>query len=622
MRKYLSFQEKLTQIWLSQILVVMALLILKVYFFTRALISAISAISEGSVSTCTKLNLVLDQLLNTLYQMSQTSQYAVQYAMQVWVQLVQMLLSLSIKITKGVIGLLIELYLGTFTCLCTAFVRGTLDLVSEVISSITELVQEAINGAMKAVDSALSKLSLVINGLITSFEAIKSFFSGDSSSVSDAMDSVSLSVGSLTNITIPTTFVDEISDLANSIPDFSDVLSNITSIVTLPLDVLDSHVSLLSVPEFSILARNQSYNVFGARCTEIKSTFAKLEKSTQTCSLYILIGLGAATLLVLCFLVWWTRRDSVRTQNLLQRLALEHLHIQIGNLLYQYDNRILSRVTESLDPRLQWLVSYTNTASLLRCVLIGLGGLLLFGLQSVVLNIIDRGSSRFLALSSDTEATQAHLLTMLGTWTNETSAYIETVQNSVNQNILAPIQQLSDELLSAILDVESTANDTINTIFGNTPFASPLRTIIYCTIGRKLDTIEAGLTWLVDNTELNVTSYSDPHITQAALDSVQQVSAEITDLSNDIYLAIQNLVEKYRGILQSELIVACVFVGIWVAMFVVGCSILAVRSMKTEIQPQEIGFPQQIDSAQARQLGYPFKDPFGAGSSIYSDILK
>ncbi|KAM9886916.1 hypothetical protein OXX79_013935, partial [Metschnikowia pulcherrima] len=108
---------------------------------------------------------------------------------------------LAAAVAKSIVSLLLELYLGTLTCLITALVKGTLELVSDILEDITNAVQTAINAVLKDFNSALSGLSSVINTVTTAVNAVESLFtSSDKSSVSNNISKVNLTVASLTSI--------------------------------------------------------------------------------------------------------------------------------------------------------------------------------------------------------------------------------------------------------------------------------------------------------------------------------------------------------------------------------------------------------------------------------------
>lgn len=622
MRKYLSFYEGLPQVWLSDIVVAVALLMVKVYLFTRALLASLASIEKATIRSCLKMNLMLDQVLNTLYQVSKVTQQAFEYAMDSTSEIIKVLLSLSITAVKGIILLLIDLYLGTLACLCTAFVHGTLEFVTDVVRTITETVDDAVNLAMKGINTALHLLSTVINGILATVATIKSIFSlNDTSSISDALDLVSLNIGKLNNISIPTTFVDTIADLSDSVPNFENVLSNLTGIVTAPLDVLHGHVKLLSVSQPFILSTqgNHTYDVLGHTCLELEDSFRKAMSITLKCSEYLLIGLGVALFLALCVSTWIAHRNWERNAALIELLACENNQVQIGNLILQHNNHILFLIIESWDPRLQWLVYYMNTPAVRRCLLIGACGVLAFGLQTMLLNLVEKKMGSYMD-SSTLDATKAALKELAANFVRETQLYINDTQNTLNMELFDPIQQFTTDIHDTIVDAETAVNNTVNSVFGSTPFASPLQTIIYCTIGRKLDTIESGLVWLISHSELNLTSFTGSHIdliNESSLDYVRGTMSDFAEVNTADYL-----IKQYRSMLEVELLTFSAFFGAWLVILTIGFGILIFRELtELDIQPQTIGFPRQLTQRQRKDLEYPFHDPFAlTASSRYTNI--
>ncbi|SGZ54337.1 CIC11C00000003576 [Sungouiella intermedia] len=622
MRKYLTFNESLTQTWLSDLVVAMALLMVKVYLFTQTLLAAIASTEKATIYGCWKMNDMLDMVLNTQSQVNNVTREAVEYAMNSNVQIIKLLLTMSITVVKGVILLLIELYLGTLACLCTAFVHGTLEIITDTVSAITETVEDAINLATKGINTALERLSILINGFSASLTAIKSLFSlDDSSSVTDAINIVSLNVRSLSNITIPTTFVDTLRNLTDDIPDFETVLSNLTSMVTQPLDLLNNHVKQLSVNTTFELSSNgvQTFDVLKNTCLEIEASFQNVISRTRKCSDYILIGLAVGVFLSVCISIWIAHRNWQRKDVLLKLLACEQKQVQVGNLIFEHENILLHRLIKNWDPRLQWLVCYMSTPTVRRCFLIGSCGFLAYGLQSILLNYIETNLEPFMQ-SINMDETRSVLAHLVARSINETQVYVNETQDEINTGLLHPIQGVTTSIYSTILDAETAINNTVDSVFRSTPFAAPLQTVIYCTIGRKLDSIESGLGWLISNTQLKLTSFSDKNLHRISTTSVDSVYDSISDLGK--LNTVGYLIKQYRKVLEVELLTSSSFIGVWLLMLAIGiCILIYGHITEPDIQPQAIGVPRQLSHTQREALRFPYHDPFDlTASSRYTHV--
>lgn len=622
MRKYLTFNESLTQTWLSDLVVAMALLMVKVYLFTQTLLAAIASTEKTTIYGCWKMNEMLDVVLNTQSQVSNVTREAVEYAMNSNVQIIKLLFTMSITVVKGVILLLIELYLGTLACLCTAFVHCTLEIITDTVSAITETVEDAIDLATKGINTALERLSTLINGFSASLTAIKSLFSlEDSSSVTDAINIVSLNVGSLSDITIPTTFVDTLRNLTDDIPGFETVLSNLTSMVTQPLDLLNNHVKQLSVNTTFELSSNgvQTFDVLKNTCLKLEASFQNVISRTRKCSNYILIGLAVGVFLSVCISIWIAHRNWQRKDVLLKLLACEHKQVQVGNLIFEHENILLHRLIKNWDPRLQWLACYMSTPTVRRCFLIGSCGFLAYGLQNILLNYIEANLEPFMQ-SINMDETRSVLAHLVAKSINETQVYVNETQDEINKGLLHPIQGFTTSIYSTIRDAETAINNTVNSVFRSTPFAAPLQTVIYCTIGRKLDSIESGLGWLISNTQLKLTSFSDKNLHGISTTSVDSVYDSISDFGK--LNTVGYLIKQYRKVLEVELLTSSSFIGVWLLMLAIStCILIYGHITEPDIQPQTIGVPRQLSHTQREALRFPYHDPFDlTASSSYIHI--
>lgn len=628
MRFYLNFYEQLSQVWLDKYVLILVLLIVKVFLFRNALLTGLLSCQTHAEEMCDTMDRLLKQASQAPQAISQLTNYIIEQFIKNLLGQVRMLLLFALAILKALIAFMILLYLGTFTCLSTAFVKGTLDVVSEATRTITEAVELAVNEFLKVFNSALDGLSTVVNGFVTTIKSIKSFFTdSDTSDISSAVDTVNLTASTIKNISIPTTFIDELSALSDKIPDYEDILSNLTSVVTKPLDILRREVDSMTFAHSTIdLSELKSHQkgVSLSNCSSLDAEFKSIEKAIDSTCSWIIIALGLSILLVIMVLMFFAHRSYRRRMNYIEELTLENNPDRIGNILEIQRNRFgMMLINVKINHRLRWLINYASTSTAVNCLLVGIAGILVVGLQYWLL--ATTSSKLNSAFSSENLALQNSTIQKnVESYISDTQFALDNLLKSLNDALFGSIESTSEGLYETLLEAQIAVNDTINSVFGGTPFASPLRTIVYCTFGRNLEKIEDGLQWINNNIKIEFPALPEEEMLRLMTNSLQDSTNDEGRIGSAIKSSGEKLIKAYRKSLFIELIVSCAFLGVWVLLLVIGVSILASREfMNRLVLPKAISLPHQLDAKSKTEYEYPISDPFvRATSSIYSQHLK
>ncbi|OBA22961.1 hypothetical protein METBIDRAFT_34513 [Metschnikowia bicuspidata var. bicuspidata NRRL YB-4993] len=635
MRHYLNLAETLLQAWLDQTLIFLVLATLKVYFFSSALISMISAVSESSMPLCRQLELLASDLEQAPAQMSRITSLVLATLAANTHNLVEKLVYLLAAIAKSIISLLLELYLGTLTCLITALVQGTLDLVSDILEDITLFVQNAINTVLDEFNSALSGLSSVINTVTTAVSAVESLFSSsDESSLTSDIDTVNLTVSSLSNITIPTSWIGDIDDLANDIPDFEDVLSNVLSLLTSPITELTQSFANASF-NFTLndTLLSQSANATQSMCDEYESVLDSAISATRSMADYIVLGLCIGIVLY-TVVAWVFSYFRMRKQSLLfEALSKIDTPEEVGNSIGHFEHGFMGIFTSRWKPEFQWLYSYLTTSNLRMCLLVGLLGWLVVLLQFVTLQQTTKILGQLLTGGTLSSQTKGQLIDEFSQYLDDAQISLDDAVDEVNEALFSSIHNTSSVILDKLDFFQTSVNDTINVVFGSSFLASPLRTIIYCTIGRKVDTIEKGLQWIESNTIFEAPSLESSYMEEVFESSTPDVSNVLLSVADNVISAVQKVIQGQKKALWKEFFISTAFVGVWFLYLLLGLALLANRKFVASdpdprLDSQAISWPTQLCEEAQREYSYPFNNPYVVsnngkhidGRSIVSDL--
>lgn len=333
------------------------------------------------------------------------------------------------------------------------------------------------------------------------------------------------------------------------------------------------------------------------------------------------MGSCLSIIILLTILVFLTINSYKRRVRYIEELTSENDFDQIGNMLDIHKNKVWMLFNRlNVDAHFKWLLNYTFSLTARNCLLIGLAGLIAVGLQFWLLTITSRAFQQLYSLDMKNTA----LRDGIDNYVLQTNVALDNLLDKLNEAIFGSLHETTTSLLDTLVDVETSVNDTINSVFGSTPFAAPLRTVVYCTLGRKLDKVEDGLRWLHENLKIEFPTLQEDESKELMSTVVEDATKNSQNLGATLKRAGDELIDTYKKSLLIELFVSCAFFGLWIVVLIMGLSILACQVIiDKQLVPMVISMPRPLDKTSMAKYQYPLSDPYmRAASSIYTNDIK
>lgn len=643
-KQFLNYYEILSQVWFNKYTLILVLMTIKIYLFTSSILSNLTNFKSYTESICTSLDTYSTVIASLPEQLSKVINHMVASTLNsMKMQSLKTLISI-ITIIKLLIVFYIDIFLGTYVCLLTAAVGGTVDFaldstqvvlksVNETIISISEDIQDGLNGLLK-----------VINKLLSGVDKVKLFFTNQDTDSSQYADKVNLSIKALQNVKIPESVLTDIEKFKDKVPDFNE-LQNTSKLLSKPFEKitleLNELVHFKNITSDQLkLADTPSVN-FCSNSLDIDKFYTELAKKVQlTSNIIIIVLLIMAMFAIASFVVveYFKWRKSQRMINeILLNKNQESYFVLTRNIMNRYNSSLIyyiERFVSILPSRKDnvfWLLSYITTSYSLTVLIIGIAGLFTVLLQYIILKII---LTSFKSLKTDLKDIKTQMTKLMENATSvyirQTNNYIGSQQKQINDELFGNIKSASASVNSTINDFLTKMNTTINSVFASTPFSKPVNTVVYCTIGKKLLNIEQGLTWIVDNLSVSLPQLPK-NLTEDFMTNYSKDHSGIHKLTDNITSGITLLLDTYKKSLLIELYISSAILGIWILQIVIGLILIWYRSFKSrkvDNEPEKIqgepiiGNPKPLTAEQRKEYGYPHIDPFNekvdASSSIYS----
>lgn len=520
----------------------------QVYFNKVAILCGLSIVKIWLLrrSLIDKLNDLDNELTQLNQLMTDVINKYSQYAESAWKR---GLLDL-VTTVKGLFIFFIEIWLGTYACLIGHLIEGTVDFSLDISESVVSKVNSTVFTVADALDTGVS-------GLLSFIDLLVLLFTGRDKSAT-YLSSISEGANSLRLLTtnISEEALNGIESIKSKVPDFTKLHNTTESLLGAPFDKLTSKLngtnSTLSNAPSSLLTSSTNQHSQSVRklVTLIKST---------TSTVMVLFAI-AMVISILCysFMEWIKYRTTTTTT-----LPVSHLRgLQI------------------------W--SYMSTSY---CNYIFLSSMITFATylaETMVLNKLGADIS----ISSSAIA-------------NSANAVISEYENTINSDWLSKVNTTATDIKHSVNGIVGTLNSTLIHPFKDTPFETPMSTVIYCVIGRKIEKMELGLNWIIHNTQLKLPQYDNK--------------------DNTVQSRWSTVIGQHKESLKLELYIAIGLISLWALQLPIGL-ISSIWKRKTPLPIRTtslvIGSPKPLTDEEKAAYQYPITRyniyPYENSSSRYS----
>ncbi|KAI3405792.2 PRM1 [Candida oxycetoniae] len=613
LRNYLDLPEIYTQLYFNQYTILLLLILIKLIILRNSLINAISKqLIDDSV--CDENN--IQQVLNAVHRTIMDGVDKLKYSGIVSIVLI-------IKTIRVLTVFFIDLFLGTYICLLRALVKGTTEFAFDATESVIQAVNVTIVEATNQIEEGLQGLSKFINDLGTGVDAISQIFTGgggDTSNANQYEDKINLTLGNLKNkIMIPGSVLTEIEQAKNvSMKELNDLNNHTQTLIETPFNVI---IKNLDAIKFTNSSSNSSINPLNVKgtCMEavnvVKDSQNVLVKTVEITSQWLFIALACIILVSLLYVLYTESCHWKRETRFIMEKDLDAGEVGFRNQQNIYNNPVLYIVVKrcgiQLNERSIWILSYMSSRLANIVLIFGLMGIISVILQVLLIHFLKQsinGEITKMDSGTNNSATSKVVVSYIASMNN----YMNTTEANLNSELFGEIKSTSIKINSTISEFLDNLSTAIQSIFGTTVLASALDTIVYCTIGRKLEKVEEGCTWLVDNLQIQIPSI--PPDVQKSIESVSFMQPQ------SIMSKLNSMIAVYKDSIRLELIISLAFIAAWLLQLIIGLVILYTRQRKdAQFTPfgtkkaLKIGCPQPLNEKEKQLYEYPLSEPPAGG---------
>ncbi|KAL6854047.1 hypothetical protein J3F83DRAFT_506419 [Trichoderma novae-zelandiae] len=614
---YLSLRSRLSQVWINRWTVLSVLVLVRTIILTAQLRDNLVTAEAQALSACTKVEGVGSAMASMPHYLSSGVNELVAMGVEKTVHGMVEMLDLVISGVEAIIIFYINFLAATYTCLITAMIHGTLDAISNVTEDATKAYNHLVNGTISDIKKIANVLQKGITNLTSDIE--DSVFG----SVLSKIPKVNFTkpIDELKSFQINTTeFVGGIQQLNDDLPTFEEVQNVTESVIAFPFkklrEALDekygnyqfnrSAFPLAEKQEMTFCSDNDSLDRF------FDGLF-KLVAKARVVFIVVFTLLAVGVMVPMAWLEirrWRRQREHAKLVNDNQRDPMDVVYTVSRPFTAAWGVRLTSKLGGKQQILVRWCIAYATTPAALFVLSLALSGFFACICQFILLKAVEKKTP---ALSQEVGAFAEHVVESL-----------QNVSDSWAHDANNVIQGLSDDINGDLLDYVSNAtgavNDTINTFvdkmegglnaaLNGTFLLGPVKSILHCVIGLKIESVQKGLTWVHDHAHVELPLFPNDTFSAGANSSVagdSQLGSFLASPSSASGDEVSGAVEHVTGWLHGNLVQeALVSTGLFL-VYVIVVLIGVIRTL--------VGMSTQDRGRAQGGIRYPAHDDMQPGS--------
>lgn len=567
---YLSLRSRLSQIWMNRWTILLLLVLVRLVFLVADLNDNIGDAKAKALSSCTKVEDIGSAVASMPHYLSVGVNSMAASGIDKAVSGMVTMLDLVLTGVQALIIFYINFLIATYTCLITAMVHGSLEMVANATEDATELFNSVTSKAVKGIEGISDKLeeglkevsdkieSSVFGSLVPDFPKI------DFSEPIKELKGFNLSADD---------FVKDVRKLNEDLPTFREVQNMTEEAISIPFDMVRKLVNetyggyKFNRDSFP-LAQKQQLS-FCSDNSAINDFFKALYELVQKARIIFIVVLVIAAIAVMAPMAWleikrWRRQQQ--TAKLIsegQYDSMDVVYIASRPTTAYWGIKVASRFSGQRQILVRWCIAYATSPVAIFVLALAIAGFFSCFCQWLLIRSIQKEVP---ALAGQVGAFADEVVQSLegvsNKWSTDANSVVTNLNDDINGNVLGWVTNATDAVNDTLTTFVDTMNKGLETVFNGTILIDPIKTVVYCVIGIKVETVQKGLTWVHDNAHVNFPMFDNDTFSMGAKDSVNGDSGLTTFLASpssvttdEVTGAVKHVVEwLHKKLIQDVLI--------------------------------------------------------------------
>lgn len=651
-KPYIGLRARLSQIWINNYTIFLILIIVKLVMFRDSLSSSLETAEKYTMSSCKSAENMGSSAATMPHYLAIGANSLISKGLTSTRNGLIEMLMLSLTVLEQLLLFVINMLVGTYACLLTVAVNTAANTAINATEAVVHFVDNSLNTVIDGIEDGVQALEKAVNAVGTAFNSIASAFKDDKKLISN----VSISIGSLRNLSIPTTINSKLEELRKEVPDYGNVKNATSKVISIPFNMLKTEINdtmLKKAIPFNVSAiyiPPKQEITFCSTNSGIQDFYNQLQSGISFLSKVFIILLAVLAVLICIPLAYreikkwaWINQFAEDVKELYDVKSQQGLPGQTLNptSTRRVDNiEMIQAASHKWVTKMQlfaagrfndltqktlakWWVDYILYPPALMILILGLSGTSIVIIQFIIFSQVKGSLPAFeKGMDATAEIVLSDLQYGVSKWANSTNQEIANTQNDINDNLLGWIHSATGSINDTLDVFSSTMNKELKQIFGDTPLYDGISGVVYCVIGSKVEAIQEGIAWVHKTSQISLPNVTADYILPSALmdensgvqmdaSSGNSSVARLTESAVALMISsMRTLIEVYEKSLLLELKISIILLSVW--LFVALSGFLYCYFIYRKVQqnvPYAKNFVHSRDDSTSSDWSTDEKDP-------------
>ncbi|KAF4591529.1 plasma membrane fusion protein PRM1 [Ophiocordyceps camponoti-floridani] len=583
---YLGLPSRLSQIWINRWTVLLLLVLVRVLLLIGQLNHNVGDAKTKALSACTKVEDIGSGMASMPHYLSLGVNELAASGIEKAVEAMVKGLDLIMYGVQGIIIFYINFITATYVCLITALVHGSLELVASVSEEATEAFHKVIDGTATEIQEVASGLEKAVRKVTDGIEhSIIGHFVPDIPKVDFSKPLDKLKKFDLH----PNDFAKDVRKLEKDLPDFAQVQNLTKQAIAIPFDMARKALnSTLGNYKFNrdVFPQAQKQRLtFCSDNEKLQSFFEHLFGLLRQARVAFAVLLSILAVVAILPMAWfeirrWRRQqkhaglvaksryDSMDIVYIASRPVTASCGIKLASKFRGRRRQVLVR----------WCFAYATSVPAMFILSMALAGLFSCLCQLILLKVVERETPAVAHQVGEFAGEVVGALERVSDqWAADANGVIQGLNNDINRDVLMYVANATDAVNNTINIFLREMQGGLETVFNGTALLGPIKSVVHCVIGIKLESVQNGLTWVHNHAHVDFPLFDNKTFSLGASNSISGDSdlhtflASPSSVSTDeVSGAVNRVVVWLQNTLAQEALISTGILLVYIIVVLLG----------------------------------------------------
>ena len=535
---YLGLRSRLSQVWINRWTILLLLVLVRVVLLIASLNDNVGDAKEKALSACSKVEDVGSSMASMPHYLSLGVNDMAGSGIEAAVSAMIFTIDIILQGVEGIIFFFINFLVGTYVCLLTALVKGSLDVVASVTEDVGKEINDLIDDATDEIKSIGNDIQDGINDVL---DGINDLFNPGS----DGPDvDFSGPIDKLQDFDINADdFAKDIRALNDKIPDFDEVKEITKETISIPFDFVrkalnDSYGDYKFDRDVFPLAQKEKMT-FCSDNDSLNNFFQRLFDLIAKSRIIFIVVLSVLAVGVIAPMAWFEIKRWRRHQQR-ARLIGDHstdtmdvVYISSRPVTSTFGIKLGQHFSGKRQILVRWCVAYATSPAAVFVLSLALAGFFSCLCQFILLRAVQKEVPAIAEQVGEfADDVVDSLNSVSEQWALDANGVIKNLNDDINDDVLGHVQNATDAVNDTLTVFMDEMNDGLESVFNDTILIDPIKAVVRCVIGIKIESVQKGLTWVHDHAEVKLPLFANDTFSLGAKESLGDDSSLNTFLAS------------------------------------------------------------------------------------------